>query len=57
MARAQLYRGRADAENNVDELKNQGWGGFTTQDLGRCRLLARRAAAVYNGWHLYVRLA
>jgi hypothetical protein len=33
---AQLYRGRADAENNSDELKNQwGWGGFTTQDLAR----------------------
>jgi len=31
---AQLYRDRADAENNFDELKNQwGWGGFTTQDL------------------------
>ena len=50
MARAQLYRDRADAENNVDELKNQGgWGGFTTQDLARCRLLARRVAVVYNG--------
>ena len=31
---AQLYRDRADAGNNFDELKNQwGWGGFTTQDL------------------------
>ncbi|WP_031433564.1 hypothetical protein [Methylomarinum vadi] len=31
---AQLYRDRADAENNFDELKNHwGWGGFTTQDL------------------------
>ena len=58
MARAQLYRDRADAENNVDELKNQGgWGGFTTQDLARCRLLARRVAVVYNGWNLFVRLA
>ena len=39
----QLYRDRADSENTFDELKNQwGWGGFTTHDLKRCRLLARR---------------
>jgi ribosomal protein L37AE/L43A len=32
---------RADCENAFDELKSQwGWGGFTTQDLERCRLLA-----------------
>ena len=38
---AQLYRDRADRENNFDELKNQwGWGGFTTHDLKRCRLMA-----------------
>ena len=37
----QLYRDRADCENVFDELGNQwGWGGFTTQDLTRCRLLA-----------------
>ena len=55
---AQLYRDRADAENNFDELKNQwGWGGFTTQDLARCRLMARMVALVYNWWTLYVRLA
>jgi Transposase DDE domain group 1 len=37
----QLYRDRADCENVFDELKNQGgWGGFTTQDLTRGRLLA-----------------
>src|SRR5215469_3441256 len=36
----QLYRDRADCENAFDELKNHwGWGGFTTQDLKRCRLL------------------
>jgi len=36
---AQHYRDRADSENVFDELKNQwGWGGFTTQDLKRCRL-------------------
>ena len=41
----QLYRDRGDAENIFDELKNQwGWGGFTTHDLPRCRLLGRR-------WH------
>jgi hypothetical protein len=55
---AQLYRDRADSENNFDELKNQwGWGGFTTQDLARCQLMARRVALVYNGWTLFVRLA
>ena len=55
---AQLYRDRADAENNFDELKNQwGWGGFTTRDLARCRLMARMVALVYNWWTLFVRLA
>jgi hypothetical protein len=58
LALAQLYRDRADAENNFDELKNQwGWGGFTTQDLARCRLMARRVALVYDWWTLFVRLA
>ena len=55
---AQLYRDRGDAENNFDELKNQwGWGGFTTQDLTRCRLMARIVALVCNWWNLFVRLA
>jgi hypothetical protein len=54
----QLYRDRADCENVFDELKNQwGWGGFTTQDLHRCRLLAATVALVYNWWSLFVRLA
>jgi hypothetical protein len=47
LALAQPYRDRADAENTFDELKNQcGWGGFTTQDLARCRLMARMVALV-----------
>jgi hypothetical protein len=55
---AQLYRDRADCENNFDELKNQwGWGGFTTHDLKRCRLMARLVALVYNWWNLFARLA
>lgn len=55
---AQRYRDRADAENNFDELKNQrGWGGYTTQDLKRCRLPARIAALIYNWWSLFVRPA
>lgn len=55
---AQLYRDRADAENNFDELKNHwGWGGFTTQDLKRCRFMARITALIYNWWSLFVRLA
>lgn len=58
LALAQLYRDRADAENNFDELKNQwGWGGFTTQDLARCRLMSRMVALVYDWWTIFVRLA
>ena len=58
LALAQLYRDRADAEHNFDELKNQwGWGGFTTQDLARCRIMARMVALVDNWWTLFVRLA
>jgi hypothetical protein len=45
----QHYRDRADSENVFDELKNQwGWGGFTTQDVGRCQLTARAVALIYN---------
>jgi hypothetical protein len=54
----QLYRDRADCENTFDELKNQwGWGGFTTHDLKRCRLLAGTGALIYNWWSPFVRLA
>ena len=54
----QLYRDRADCENSFDELKNHwGWGGFTTRDLKRCRLMARCVALVFNWWNLFVRLA
>src|SRR6201998_105665 len=53
----QLYRDRADCENVFDELKNQwGWGGFTTQDLTRCRLLAGTGAVVEHWWRLVTRL-
>lgn len=55
---AQLYRDRAEAENVFDELKNQwGWAGFTTQDQGRCQILARIGALIYNWWSLFTRLA
>ena len=55
---AQLYRDRADVENNFDELKNQwGWGGFVTKDLGRCQIAARTIALIYNWWSLFVHLA
>ena len=58
IALAQLYRDRADAENNFDELKNQwGWGGFTTHDLKRCQFTAMTVALAYNWWSLFVRLA
>ena len=54
----QLYRDRGDSENAFDELKNQwGWGGFTTQDLARCRLAARLLALFYDWWNIFVRLA
>jgi len=55
---AQLYRDRADCENAFDELKNQwGWGGYSTQNLARCRITASMVALVYNWWNLFVRLA
>jgi Transposase DDE domain group 1 len=55
---AQLYRDRAEAENILDELKNQwGWTGFTTQDVRRCQILARTIAVIYNWWSLFTRLA
>ena len=54
----QLYRDRGDDENIFDELKNQwGWGGFTTQDMARCRLSARLVALFYNWWNIFARLA
>ena len=54
----QYYRDRADCENNFDEIKNQwGWGGFVTQKLKPCRLIARMIALIYNWWSLFVRLA
>jgi hypothetical protein len=58
LAIAQHYRDRGDCENCFDELKNQwGWGGYTTQDLQRCRIISRLVALVYNWWSLFVRLA
>ena len=55
---AALYRDRADCENNFDELKHHwGWGGFTTRDFKRSRLMARMIASVYNWWSLFARLA
>ena len=58
IALTQHYRDRADSENIFDELKNQwGWGGFTTQDLKRCRYLSRTVALIYNWWNIFVRLA
>jgi len=52
------YRDRSDCENNFDEIKNQwGWGGYTTQDIKRCRLISRMVALAYNWWSLFVRLS
>jgi hypothetical protein len=55
---SQLYRDRADMENIFDEMKNQwGWGGFTTSDLSRCRIMARICALIFNWWSLFAGLA
>ena len=44
-------------ELNFDELKNQwGWCGFTTQDLKRCKLIAKFIALIYDWWNIFVRL-
>ena len=57
LADFQLYRDRAGSENPHDELANQwGWGGFTTQDLSRCRICANLIALAYNWWSQYVRM-
>jgi hypothetical protein len=58
----QHYRDRADCENNFDEIKNHwGWGGFTTQDIKPCRIIARMIARmialIYNWWNIFARLA
>jgi hypothetical protein len=54
----QHHRDRADCENSFDEIKNQwGWGGFVTQKIKPCRLIARIIALIYNWWSLFVRLA
>ena len=54
----QLYRRRAYAENVSDELKSQwGWGGFTTQDLAGCQVLAGTEALIYTWWTLFMCLA
>jgi Transposase DDE domain group 1 len=53
---AGLYRGRGDAENIIDEIKNQwGWGGFTTKSLGPTRIMANFVAVIFNLWRLYTR--
>ena len=50
------YRERADAENIIDEVKNQwGWCGFMTQKIGPSRIMASFIALIYNWWHLYCR--
>jgi hypothetical protein len=53
-----LYAERADCENVLDELKNQ-WGlsGFTTQDLLRCKVMARLTALICNWWNVFSRIA
>ncbi len=57
MTLATHYRDRGDSENNFDELKNQwGWGGFTTHDLKRCKLIARFIALIYDWWTIFMRL-
>lgn len=58
LAIAQHYRDRADCENNFDELKNHwGWGGFTTHDMKRSKIMAKVTALIYNWWTLFTRMA
>ena len=53
----EAYEYAALVTNSTDELKNQwGWCGSTTQDLHRCRLMARIIALIYNWWLIFVRL-
>jgi hypothetical protein len=55
---AQHYRDQGDAENNIDELKNQwGWLGFTTHDHARSEMMTLFVALVYNWWSLFTRLS
>jgi hypothetical protein len=55
---AQWYRDRADAEKPFDERKHHwGWGGVTTRDRKRCRIMARMTALVDHWWRRFVRLA
>ncbi len=50
------YRGRGDAENNFDELKNQwGWNGYTSRRPVSSWLTANLIALIYNWWNLYLR--
>ena len=50
------YRGRADAENCLDELKNQwGWGGFTSRKLASSRLRANLIVLFDSWWNLHGR--
>ena len=48
---------REEIDLPVQAAAHWGWGGFTTQDLKRCRLMARIVALIYNWWSLFVRLA
>jgi hypothetical protein len=53
----ELYRGRADAENVFDELKNQwGFNGFCSQKRRVSELAARLLLLTYNLWNLFLRL-
>ena len=56
-SRLSTYSFRGDNENCYDELKNQwGWGGFTTQDIKRSKIMALFVALTYNWWRLFMLL-
>ena len=46
-----------DSYRWASSMAQRYWGGFTTQDLKRCRFVARITALTYNWWSLIVRLA
>ena len=56
-ARGWVFHQNTDLWRVAAPMDGPSWGGFTTQDLKRCRFMARITALTYNWWSLFVRLA
>ena len=52
-----IYPPEISAQGGAYEQTEPSPNGFTTQDLKRCRFMARITALTYNWWSLFVRLA